>query len=280
MQFHNKEKKRQSDNANALVFLHAVVLTALLTIPLSVSAYAASAYVDETEICTLQEPYGDPLPMTVVDETAELFVPNDAQTALITRLAKGIHSWKTTREHGWWECGEYTEKGPETEDKAILLAYRLVRASERYSDDDVKINVWGLAATMAHESSFDRCAVGYHFRKWAIQKRLLKPRKRCISYGEEELLSAMKSPRAHWWFETTGVDVGYCQLLTRFFDGSRREMMDPVKGIEICAEQFKVRSRRLKTSRPWRWWRGYRATWYDDRVTRRAMTLGATREEI
>ena len=238
------------------------------------------AYVDDNEVCSLQETYGDPLPMTIVGETSDLFVPDDAQTELITRLARGIHSWKTTREHGWWECGEYTPTGPETEDKAILLAYRLVKAADAYSDADVKINVWGLAATIAHESSFDRCAVGYHFRKWAIQKRLLKPRKRCISYGEEELLRAMRSPLAKHWFETTGVDVGYCQLLTRFHNGTRREMMAPFKGLEICAEEFSVRSKRLKTQRPWRWWRGYRATWYDERVTHRAMTLGATRAEI
>ena len=243
-------------------------------------SHNVNAYVDDNEVCSLQEPYGDPLPMTIVGETSDLFVPDDAQTELITRLARGIHSWKTTREHGWWECGEYTETGPETEDKAILLSYRLVKAAAAYSDEEVKINVWGLAATIAHESSFDRCAVGFHFRKWAIQKRLLKPRKRCISYGEEELLSAMRSPLARGWFKTTGVDVGYCQLLTRFYPGTRREMMNPVKGLEICAEQFSVRSKRLKTQRPWRYWRGYRATWYDDRVTHRAMTLGATRGEI
>ncbi|MBN2714638.1 MAG: hypothetical protein JXX14_02210 [Deltaproteobacteria bacterium] len=252
---------------------------ATLGVMLSVSHHI-SAYVDDNEVCSLQETYGDPLPMTIVGETSDLFVPDEAQTELITRLARGIHSWKTTREHGWWECGEYTETGPETEDKAILLSYRLVKAANAWSDNDVTINVWGLAATIAHESSFDRCAVGYHFRKWAIQKRLLKPRKRCISYGEEELLSAMRSPLARGWFHTTGVDVGYCQLLTRFHQGTRREMMDPVKGLEICAEQFSFRSKRLKTQRPWRYWRGYRATWYDDRVTHRAMTLGATRDEI
>jgi hypothetical protein len=262
-------------NSDVIRLLAVAGLWAVLLIP-GISA----GYVDDNEMCSLQETYGDPLPMTIVDETSELFVPNEKQTELITRLARGIHGWKTTREHGWWECGEYTPKGPETEDKAIMLAYRLVKAADSYSDDDVHINVWGLAATMAHESSFDRCAVGYHFRKWAIQKKLLKPRKRSISYGEEELLRAMRSPQASRWFETTGVDVGYCQLLTRFHDGPRREMMDSMKGVEICAEHFQIRSARLKTERPWRWWRGYKATWYDDRVTRRAMTLGATRDEI
>ncbi|MBN2342503.1 MAG: hypothetical protein JXX29_06170 [Deltaproteobacteria bacterium] len=240
----------------------------------------ALANAEDFEVCSVQEPYGDPLPMTALDDYAELFVPSDEQVTLITRLARGIHEWKTRREHGWWECGQYTPTGPETEDKAILLAYHLVKAAERFSDDGVQINVWGLAATIAHESSFDRCAVGYHFRKWAINKKLLKPRKRSISYGERELLDAMNSRRAQWWFETTGVDVGYCQLLTRFYDGTRREMMDSVKGLEICAEQFKYRSERLKTERPWKWWRGYKATWYDDRVTRRAIVLGARDDEI
>lgn len=239
------------------------------------------AYVDDVDVCSIQEePYGDPLPVTTVDDYADLFVPNDAQLQIITRLARGIHSWKTTREHGWWECGQYTETGPETEDKAILLAYHLVKAADAFSDEGITINIWGLAATIAHESSFDRCAVGYHFRKWAINKKLIRARKRSISYGQEELLGAMKSPLAKWWFETTGVDVGYCQLLTRFHNGTRREMMDPVKGLEICAEEFRYRSERLKTERPWRWWRGHKSPWYDDRVTRRAMVLGARSDEI
>lgn len=241
---------------------------------------ASYAYVDENDECSIQESFADPYPMTVLDEDFDLFVPNDDQLDLITRLANGIHNWKTRREHGWWECGEYTERGPETEDRAILLAYHLVKAAKAFSDETVTINVWGLAATIAHESSFDRCAVGPHFRKWAINKKLLKPRRRSISYGEEELLNAMSSPRSKWWFQNTGVDVGYCQLLTRFYKGTRKEMMDSVIGLEICAENFRYRAKRMNTARPWKWWRGYKATWYDDRVTRRALVLGASRDEI
>jgi hypothetical protein len=90
----------------------------------------------------------------------------------------------------------------------------------------------------------------------------------------------MASPRSKRWFETTGVDVGYCQLLTRFYDGDRSEMMHVSQGIDICADQFRYRSKFLRTKRPWKWWRGYKATWYDERVTRRAIAMGARPGEI
>ena len=233
-----------------------------------------------SDACLMEEPFGDPLPVTHLQEFVEPFIPNKAQSDLIERLAKGIYNWKTVREHGWWECGNYTPKGPLAEDKAILLAYHLVRAACQYSDSNIKVNVWGLAATISNESSFDRCAVGYHFRKWAINKKLVKPRKRTISYGEDELLNAMASPKARGWFKTTGVDVGYCQLLTRFYNGDRQDMMQESTGIDICAKQFKYRSKVLHTNRPWKWWRGFKAKWYDERVTRRAIALGARPDEI
>jgi len=235
---------------------------------------------DCAEACTVPEVFPYSPAMSLLEDADEFFIPTREEVDLIERLAVGIHNWKTTREHGWWECGEFSETGVETEDKAILIAYRLVRAAHIHSDDQVQVNVWGLAATIAHESSFDRCAVGYHFRRWAIGRKLLKPRTRTISYGEEELLYAMKDPRAAGWFRSTGVDVGYCQLLTRFYHGNTRDMMDSAMGMDICARQFRQRSERLRTDRPWRWWRGFRCPSYDARVTRRAYALGARPGEI
>ncbi|MBN2802799.1 MAG: hypothetical protein JXR91_06880 [Deltaproteobacteria bacterium] len=231
--------------------------------------------------CLMEEPYGDPLPSTPLTDIVDPFIPDAKELKTIERLAKGIHTWKTTRENGgWWECGTFIPAGRQTEDKAIILAYNLVKAAAKYSDDKYKVNVWGLAGTMSNESSFDRCAVGYHFRKWAIDKNLIQQRKRTISYGENELMNAMTSPRARGWFKTTGVDVGYCQLLTRFYDGEIIDMMQESTGVDICAQQFRYRSEVLHTKRPWKWWRGFKAKWYDDRVTRRALEFGAVEDEI
>ena len=109
---------------------------------------------------------------------------------------------------------------------------------------------------------------------------MITKRTRSISYAEYDLLSALRNPRSSGWLKTTGVDVGYCQLLTRFYDGDISDMMDQSKGVDICAQQFKYRSKVLHTKRPWKWWRGFKAKWYDQKVTNRAFAFGATKGEI
>jgi hypothetical protein len=243
---------------------------------------------DDARVCELQDALIEPLPVTEFRDYGELYFPGSDEMELIERLARGIHNWKTTREHGWWECGQFYPTGPETEDRAILLAYRMVRAVQLHgvgrqgegAEGLVALHVWGLAGTIAHESSFDRCAVGYYFRKWAISKKMVKPRTRTISYGEDEMLSALTDPRAFGWVHNTGVDVGYCQLLTRFHNGPVREMMHPERGLEICAHHFYTRAKKLGTNRPWRYWRGHGAAQYESRVVQRARAMGALPGEI
>ncbi|MCK9521728.1 MAG: hypothetical protein M0R76_01635 [Proteobacteria bacterium] len=269
-----------------------LLLCLALTASLSAHALPKSDHLfgrEDGRVCEYQESLAEPWPVTEMGDLSAFYLPDESEVALIERLAQGIYRWKTKRDHGWWECGEFYPKGPETEDRAILLAYRMVRAVHLFglgrdngdlTPEALAHHVWGFAGTIANESSFDRCAVGYYFRKWAISKKMVKARTRTISYGEEEMLSALTDPRSFGWLQSTGVDIGYCQLLTRFHKGPLQEMMHPEQGLEICAFHFHERAKKLGTTRPWRYWRGYGATYYESRVVQRARAMGALPEEI
>ena len=71
------------------------------------------------------------------------------------------------------------------EEAATAWAFQIVRAA-RNND----INPWGLAGTIANESNFDRCAIGYHPRNWAVKNNVLRKKRRTISYSAAEVIAA------------------------------------------------------------------------------------------
>jgi hypothetical protein len=199
------------------------------------------------------------------------------QVRLIGRLASGIvHDWVDMRNRGlWFECGLRYETRSEKEAAATSWAYHIVRAAESNG-----VNPWGLAGTIANESNFDRCAIGYHPRTWAVKHNMLKKKRRTISYSAAEVLAAYQSIAATRAWRDTGWDVGPCQMLSRFYPGSIEDMFTLLPGVDICAMEMSARSQMFDSKRGWRWWRGRETDWYDERITRHARRLGARRDEI
>jgi hypothetical protein len=199
------------------------------------------------------------------------------QLRYVGRMAEGIiFNWVEKRNRGvWFECGLRYETAQEKEEAATLWAYQIVRAALQH-----QINPWGLAGTIANESNFDRCAIGYHPRTWALNKHMLKRKRRTISYSAEEVVSVYRSIAAKKRWRHTGWDAGPCQMLSKFYPGNIEDMFSLVPGIDICAMEMRSREDMFRTDRGWRWWRGAETDWYDSRVTHFARLMGATRNEI
>ncbi len=199
------------------------------------------------------------------------------QVRLVGRLATGIvQNWVDKRNRGiWFECGIQYETLKEKEEAATRWAFHIVRAAEV-----TDVNPWGLAGTIANESNFDRCAVGYHPRKWAVKKNMLKKKRRTISYSADEVITAYRSIAARKRWHSTGWDAGPCQMLSRFYPGNIADMFTLLPGVDICAMEMKAREDTYRSNRGWRWWRGAETDWYDSRITHHARLLGARRDEI
>lgn len=218
-------------------------------------------------------------------ETSEF--PSEEQLRLIGRLAVGLENWKRSQ-GGWWYCGEFMEaRDPRLADLAVILAYNLVRSAAEVSEDPDKVedafilNVWGMAGTIANESRFDACALGLYPRKWAYSEGLLEPRRTCISHTLEEVLSVVNNDEAELYFKRSGFDLGFCQVLSRFYREVPPEKALSINGgMEICAREMKIRAMRHTTNRPWLFWRGSATPWYDAKIKKWARMLGATAEEI
>ncbi len=232
----------------------------------------------------------DPYETTEFDESlmpevekSSVWKPNKEELILIGRLATGFAKWKS---HGWWECGVLYETKEDIGDLALKYAFEIVRSVSIVSAGDDgetwKLNAWGLTGTMMNESRLDRCALGTHPRKRAYQLGLIKRRKRCISHTEEEILKAVTDKKMLRFFKKTGYDLGTGQLLSRFYpkDVSFKEMLSVRGGTLEAAWTMKRRGRWYKTDRPWTYWPGHKADWYDVKVTRWARKIGATKADI
>lgn len=200
-----------------------------------------------------------------------------ATLRIVGRMSEGIvANWVNKRNRGmWFECGIRYESHEEKQEAATRWAYHIVRSATAN-----QINPWGLAGTIANESNFDRCAIGYHPRKWAVRKQMLKPKRQTISYSAEEIIAVYRSIAAKRRWQETGWDAGPCQLLSKYYPGDISDMFSLARGIDICAMEMSSRQQRHRTKRGWRWWRGRETAWYDSRVTHFARKIGAHRNEI
>ena len=226
---------------------------------------------------------GDPLlsetsewPQTIHQDSKATSLPIE-DIRIVGRMSRGlVQSWVNLRNRGlWFECGIRYESEEEKEEAATAWAFHIVRAARKSG-----INPWGLAGTIANESNFDRCAIGYHPRNWAVRKQMLKRKRRTISYSADEVIAAYRSIAAKRAWKNTGWDVGPCQMLSKYYPGDIGDMFTLVPGVDICAMEMHARGEMYGTKRAWRWWRGAETGWYDSRITRFAHLLGAHKDEI
>ena len=250
----------------------------------SVVTEAEAAPVCETSIFD-----ADPLPVTdLADSILESvpmskgWMPDAGQLVVMGRMAEGLRKYFAK---GWVECGVIHRDEAGIDRLALSYAYEVVRAADVASDDEDdgwRLNPWGLAGTIMNESHFDRCALGLNPRKVAYEHKLLKRRKLTVSHTEKEVLSVVKSDLMQKAFRRTGFDLGTAQLLSRFYEHPHDyETMVTARGSTEAAAWFMRRYGVInKTKRPWLYWRGCATEWYDQKVTRWARKIGATKVDI
>jgi len=231
----------------------------------------------------------DPLPMSVLPEKKKVNLdpfPTEKHLRAIGRMAESIHHSKM-KMGGWWECGVFYTDDKEVMEKALMYAHMIVKEAWEASDppyvkDGWTLNPWGLAGTIHNESKFDRCALGLYPRKKAYELGIIKKNRLTLSHTEEDVIAAVTDPRMQEYFKKSGFDMGVAQLLSRFYESPNdyENMLSLKGGTEEAARTMRDRARLYRTDRPWKYWPGHKADWYDDKVTRWAKGLGATKGEI
>jgi len=177
---------------------------------------------------------------------------------LIGRLATGISEYKRSRNP--FHCGARLDVS-EISELSLKYAYHIVT---EYSGSP-----WGMAATIANESRFDACAIGKAARDWATRRGILRSKRTSISHDRESVLSAVRAGYKH------GIDLGPCQILTRFYPGQDAAQTTIAGGVAQCAKHMEGLG-----YKPWISWRGHRVKWYHDKIRRIAKRLGANKEEM
>ena len=214
-------------------------------------------------------PFGDELPKT-------LSINTDPD---INRLAHGIVAWKTKHRHGiWFECGR-KYKPTQFQEKALEHAHHIVRVARKY-----KLNYWAIAATVAKESQFDRCAIGKYTREWARSNKLLKPRyaghfKRTLSHPKKDVISVLHS--SQWKNRWRNADIGVMQVLWPvYYRGKPGDMLTLEPGLDIQAKKMRDWADFYKTDVPWAYWTGRKSSKRHNTILYIAHRLGAQKDEI
>ncbi len=209
-----------------------------------------------------------------LDESLDLEVVRN-----IGKISVGIRRLVDKRDHGkWYWCGELLDAHRQ-EEISIAIAYRTIVFQQIMNAEN--ISSWGIIATAYNESGLDACAIGYHPRKWAYKKGFLKKRKNRISHNKQEVLDFINNPIAKKKYRKSGFDLGYCQVLSRFYRGKEYEALSHEGGIKMCVEEMQRRSNINKTNQPWKYWKGTnKAGWYQKRIKRWVQLMGAPLKEI
>ena len=199
------------------------------------------------------------------------------------RLAEGIYKWKTVNESSpWWECGlRYTNGAAYY--RAREWAYNIEKSTDEIAlerGEEYRVNPWGVAATTLRESAFDLCALGTYPTKTAYKHNLLAYTKGVRSHKKADVLKAVTSPVMKKKYARSGVDLGGLQLLTQFYKGPAKDMME-WKGYKVQITEMAERQVRFQTKYPWRYWKTLKGDFdYDARVRKASRMLGATRADL
>jgi len=264
-----------------------ILFSALSVFAISQSRKKSELLNDDCSVCyDLYSHLNGEMPVTVnhADEYADmglnndrLFTPTVEQLRVIQRLAEGLARWKVD---GWWECGRMISNQNDIKALSYTYAYEIMRAS--LLNEEIVLNVWGMAGTMAHESRFDRCALGLHPRKTAYDLKLIKKNKMGISHTQEDILRAVSDKQLERYYSKTGYDLGVFQLLSVYYKNryDYEYMISLRGGIEAGAIELARRAKQRHTKRPWAFWSGHYSKYYKGRVRMWARKLGATKQEI
>jgi len=196
---------------------------------------------------------------------------------VVGRLAKGIRLLKEKRDHGvWFYCGKELDE-QEKGELSVSIAYHVLLSMSEHGLD---VSPYGVVATAYNESGLDACALGLYPRKWGYKEGILKPRKRTVSHTREEISEFKDNPIVKKQYRRTGIDLGICQILSRFYRDQTDDMMTLGAGIGICVREMKSRSLGRKTNTPWLYWRGSETLWYREKIRKRVKLMDPPYGEI
>jgi hypothetical protein len=293
---HAKVAHEEDDNGRELIVAFVAFLTSLMLFVVSV--LANSTTVSQCTMTYAEEEYGDPEPVSDMDEKPSLSNEERARLVLIGRLAEGIRKVGKNKGGGrWWECGKIY-KPEEEATAAIEWAARIVWLSSEYSDrgslNGYQLNPWEIAGVAVNECGMDRCALGKYPRKWGYEHGTLRRSRFSISHTYEDIEKTLTDPRGKDVWTTAGLDGAPMHVLWKCKDKMcwpkfNREGLPPIQmrdvfslgmGFEYNVREFKKRAIDYRTRTPSLYWRGYKCEWYREKIINWEKRLGARKDEI
>lgn len=197
----------------------------------------------------------------------------------IGKISQGILNIVKKRNQGlWYYCGKRLNE-IQKEEMATSISYNIITSQQSIGLENV--SSWGIAATIYNESGFDACALGIHPRKWGYKNKLLNKKKSNITHTKIEVLNFIRNPKSQKKYMKSGFDLGYCQVLSRFYRGQEEDMLSNAVGIRICVIEMQRRAQYNKTKMPWLYWKGTNKTyWYRNKIRRWARIMNAPKKEM
>lgn len=179
---------------------------------------------------------------------------------MVDELAQGFVRAIDRESNVWYECGRRTPR-KQWLSRSEKLAQAVLSAMGEY---DLKVNPWGVMATIYKESRGNRCSIGPNPRKIARKYKLVAD-KPFNAWTEEEITSVLKNRK----FGRRLADLGLGQVVWKKFArikdkrGTRiptiKEMLDLDNGARIVVLSMKHRRQWKNLGRfrkmPWLVWR-------------------------
>lgn len=242
--------------------------------------YILMAYVFVQQICApcIAIALDDGVFRTTTFQCREAETKKSDGVIVIGKIAVGILKIIKIRAGNWYYCGKKLNAN-ESSEKALEISYLVVNGMKRYGMDG--ISPWGVVGTIYNESGMDACAIGPNPRRWGYANGMLKPNKMSISHAYGTILNFVRDAIVKRRYSKTGFDLGYCQILSKFYPGQEAQLLDKVEGLDICLLEMSRRSKEHKTKKPWLYWKVSRgAQWYANKIRGWAKIMGATKGEL
>lgn len=261
---------------------------ALLFIPLAV---ALSCHAQPTAIAPIKDSSVPEAPVEepVVIEEEELIEPvvevQPAYSGEDTELAAQIyHSKKRYYDGVWFSCGKLLNDVEMREqsllwanaineahhsDDATYVIKRNIRGSKKYHEHDVRVSKQEVLGIIISESKFDPCAIGPSPRRRAQELKVIKYKKRTISYSLDELAPIF----THHQFQRTKADLGPGQLYLKIGRDvtvdNYKEYMSISPGVKRVFDGLVYRGKWGNTRTPSEHWpNAQKNQWYVKKVLR------------
>lgn len=172
-----------------------------------------------------------------------------------TNLEKAIDAVDTYKSY-LFVCGDRLQGLEKKEYISKIVSEVFIRSAK------LDIDPWGILGIIENESGFDYCAIGPKPRNYGIKLKIIKPKKQTISYKKEKVLKIINNKKVKKFFAGSGIDIGLCQVLTRYY----RQKPETLFSVEASLDRCFMHAKNQKSKTPWLYWPGHKSPKYAKKI--------------